>query len=142
MGTFSTTAMLAMALLLAGCGPPPAEAQKARLAEERAQQWLALMDNGDYGGSWEAATKLFQIGIAKDEWEARARRTQLGLGEVSGRSLVAARYTKTYRVEPPGEYVIVQYRTRFGGRPSTETLYMRLAADGQWKTSGYWIRWE
>lgn len=101
------------------------------------------MDAGDYGATWETATKLFQSGITKNEWEARARRTQAGLGQASGRTLVAARYTTRFpSVEPPGEHVIVQYRTRFGGRPSTETVYMRRAVDGLWKTSGYWIRWE
>ncbi|HET8698042.1 MAG TPA: DUF4019 domain-containing protein [Gammaproteobacteria bacterium] len=133
---------IAAALLLAGCGPRPAEQHEARVAEERARQWIALIDSGDYGGGWEAATSLFQLNIAKDEWQARARRTKLGLGDASGRTLVAARYTASYPMTPvPGEYVIVQYRTRFGGRAGIETVYMRRA-DGLWKTDGYLVRWE
>ncbi|HEX5048422.1 MAG TPA: DUF4019 domain-containing protein [Gammaproteobacteria bacterium] len=141
MGILSKSAMIAMALLLAGCGPKPDELQKAQLAEERARQWLAFMDADDYGGSWEAATPAFQLSVAKDEWQARARNTRLGLGDSAGRSLVAAKYTATYpKTRAPGEYVLVQYRTRFGGRPGLETLWMRLTSDLQWKTDGYLIR--
>jgi catechol 2,3-dioxygenase-like lactoylglutathione lyase family enzyme len=141
MGSLSRSATIALALLLTGCGPAPAELDKTQAAEERARQWLALMDAGHYARSWEAATQLFQLSIAKDEWEARARRTQLDAGAAADRTLVAAKYTATYPMTPlPGEYVIVQYRTRFGGRAGIETLYMRLASDGVWRPDGYFIR--
>jgi catechol 2,3-dioxygenase-like lactoylglutathione lyase family enzyme len=143
MGILSKGAVIAMALLVAGCGPKPGELEKAQVAEARARQWLALIDAEDFGASWDAASTLFQVSIAKDEWEARARRTRLGLGDPAGRSLVVAKYTATYPLtQAPGEYVLAQYRTRFGGRPGLETLYMRRSSDGQWKADGYFVRLE
>jgi hypothetical protein len=135
----SGKATISLALLLAACGTSPAEVQYAQAAEARAREWLAQIDAGDYGGSWETAARLFQARITKEEWEARVWRVQPSLGRPRDRELVAAKYTATVPWEPPGEHVFVQYRTEYGGRASVESLTMRLDAE-QWKTIGYLIR--
>ena len=139
MSTIAPKAAIAMSLFLAACGTPPTEVQYAQAAEARAREWLAQIDAGDYGGSWETAARLFQARITKEEWEARVWRVQPGLGTPSGRELVAAKYTATVPWEPPGEHVFVQYRIKYGGRASVESLTMRLDAE-QWKTLGYTVR--
>jgi hypothetical protein len=113
--------------------------QHAQAAEARAREWLALIDAGDYGASWETAARLFQAGITKDEWEIRAWRVQPSLGRPRDRELVAAKYTAALPGAAPGEHVLVQYRSEIGGRRAVETLTMRLDAE-QWKTVGYLIR--
>jgi hypothetical protein len=135
----SSKAAITMTLLLAACGPSPAEVQHARAAEARAREWLAQIDAGDYGGSWETAARLFQARVTKEEWEARVWRVHPGLGRATGRELVAAKYTAAVPWEPPGEHVFVQYRISYGGRASVESLTMRLDAE-QWKTLSYLIR--
>ncbi len=139
MKILSSKAAIAMTLLLAACGPSPTEVQHAQAAEARAREWLAQIDAGDYGGSWETAARLFQARMTKQEWEALAWRVQPSLGKPEGRRLVAARYTAQLPWEPPGEHVLVQYRINYSGRASVETLTMRLDAE-QWKTLTYNIR--
>ncbi len=134
------SAALSMALLITACGTPPAEVQHARDAEGRAREWLAQIDTGDYGGSWETASRLFQARLTKEEWEVRAGLVQPNLGKLTSRELVAAKYTTAIPWEPEGEHVLVQYRAVYGGRAVVETLTMRQAADAQWKTVGYTIR--
>jgi hypothetical protein len=135
----SSKAAVALTLLLAACGTAPAEVEHARAAEARAREWLAQIDAGDYGGSWETAARLFQARATKEEWEALAWRVQPSLGTPTGRELVAAKYTAVVPWQPPGEHVFVQYRIKYGGRPSVESLTMRLDAE-QWKTLTYNIR--
>jgi hypothetical protein len=53
--------------------------------------------------------------------------------------LIAAKYTAALPWAPPGEHVLVQYRINYGGRPSIESLTMRLDAE-QWRTLGFTIR--
>ena len=139
MRIISNIAVIAIALLLAACGPSPAEVEQAQAADARAREWLALIDAGDFGGSWDTAARLFQARIEKDEWEARSWRVRPSIGRPRDRELVAARYTATVPWEPPGEHVFVQYRIENDGRTSVESLTMRLDA-GQWKTLSYFIR--
>lgn len=140
MKVFPTQAAISLALLLTACGPSsPADLQRAQAADERARAWLAQIDAGDYGGSWETAARLFQVAISKEEWEARVWRVHPGLGKPMGRELVAAKYSATWPSVPPGEHVYIQYRVRYGERTIVESLTMRLDAD-QWKTIGYFIR--
>jgi hypothetical protein len=130
---------IGMALLLVACGPSPAESRRAQEAEARAREWLAQIDTGDYGGSWDTAARLFQARITREEWEARVWRVQPDLGKPMGRELVAAKYTAAMPWEPPGEHVFVQYRVEYRGRASVESLTMRLDGE-QWRTLGYTIR--
>jgi hypothetical protein len=141
MKVLSPTTAISLALFLAGCGTSPTDAENVRSAEARAREWLAQMDAGDYGGTWETAARLFQARISKEEWEARVWRVQPGLGKPVDRALVAAKYTAAWPFEPPGEHVYIQYRVKYGGRATVESLTMRLDAE-QWKTIGYLIRAE
>lgn len=139
MRILSNKAAIALTLLLAACGPSPMEVEHARAAEARAREWLAQIDAGDYGGSWETAARLFQARITKEEWEIRVWRVQPGLGTLRDRALIAAKYTAAVPWKPPGEHVLVQYRANYGGRAIVESLTMRLDAE-QWKTLTYNIR--
>lgn len=139
MSIVSRKTAIALTLFLAACGPSPAELQHAQAAEARAREWLAQIDAGDYGGSWDTAARLFQARITREEWEARVWRVHPGLGKPTGRELVAAKYSATVPWEPPGEHVFVQYRINYGGRATVESLTMRLDAE-QWKTLSYNIR--
>lgn len=132
------TAVL-LALFVAACGPSPVEVQYAQVAEHSAMDWLAHVDSGDYGGSWDLASSVFQARTSKQQWESMAHAVRLRLNQPADRELVAARYVTTMGWEPPGEHVLVQYRLKFGARPSVETLLMRRD-DDEWKTSSYAIR--
>jgi hypothetical protein len=138
MKSLATQAAISLALLVTACSPSPADLQRAQAADERARAWLALIDAGDYGGSWETAARLFQVGISKEEWEARVWRVRTGT-KPSGRALIAAKYSAAWPGVPPGEHVYIQYRADYNGRASIESLTMRLDAD-EWKTVGYFIR--
>lgn len=137
----SSRAAIAMTLLLAACGPSPTEVESARAADVRAREWLALIDAGDFGESWETAARLFQARITKEEWEILSWRVRPSQGRPRERELVAAKYTATLPWEPPGEHVFIQYRIKTPEGSDLETLTMRLDAE-QWKTLGYNIRRE
>lgn len=137
MGFLARRTAISMTALLTACSTPPAEVQHARVAEARARQWLAQVDAGDYGGSWEAAAPLLKGRLSKAEWEERAGRVQPSLGVFMGRELVAAKYTATLPWEVAGEHVLIQYRANYGGNTVVETVTMRYASDQQWRTIGY-----
>jgi hypothetical protein len=62
-----------------------AEDANLKAATAAAEQWLAIMDAGHYGQSWDQASSLFQSKISKADWEQAANqvRTPLGQGGVA-----------------------------------------------------------
>ncbi|HYC37787.1 MAG TPA: DUF4019 domain-containing protein [Usitatibacter sp.] len=134
---FATAALLAMGALAAS----GEEALDTKPAMRVAETWLAMVDQGRFDESWEAAATLFQQTIAKDRWAASASAARAPLGLVSHRKLRAATYSRNLPGAPPGEYVVIQFDTRFENRPlSVETVTPMLEKDGTWKVSGYFIR--
>ncbi len=137
MGVLARRTAISITVLLTACSPPPADVQHARDAEARAREWLAQINAGDYGGSWETSAPLFRSRLSKAEWEERAGRVQPSLGVFIDRELVAAKYTAALPWEVAGEHVLIQYRANYGGQTVVETVTMRYASDKQWRTIGY-----
>ena len=99
------------------------------------------MDSGRYGQSWEDAAELFKQTIPKLRWETTVQAVREPLGIVVGRKLRSMTYARILPNAPEGEYVVIQFDTRFENRPlSVETVTPMREKDGSWKVSGYFIR--
>lgn len=134
-------------LLAAGiaCVSMSAQAQDEGLdlrpAARVAQAWLATVDSGRYGDSWEDAAALFKQTIPKLRWETTVQSVREPLGSVASRKVRSMTYARILPNAPEGEYVVIQFDTRFENRPlSVETVTPMREADGTWKVSGYFIR--
>jgi len=99
------------------------------------ESWLALMDNGNYAGSWETAAPYFQRVMAKDEWTGRLQKIRHPLGQVIARQLTSSQFTAAEtRCE-------VKYETSFDGLlAAVETVTFAKQAGGEWLAIGYLIR--
>ncbi len=103
--------------------------------------WLGLVDRGRYGESWDSAAAVFRHALTRAGWEAAvgsARRPFEPFGE---RQQVEAVFRTKLPNAPPGNYVVLQYRTKTGGgRTVVETVTPMKESDGVWRVSGYYIR--
>ena len=110
-------------------------------AVEAAKSWLALVDAGSYGRSWESAAGYFKRAIKKDRWEQAASAVREPLGAVVSRSLQSATYTTSLPGAPDGKYVVIQFSSSFENKKTAiETVTPMLDKDGQWRVSGYYIK--
>ena len=110
-------------------------------AMRAADEWLALVDRGAYGESWDRAGVLAHEQQPRVKWELQLEAVRGKLGGVMRRKLRSATYVKDPPNAPPGEYVVVQYDTVFENRPLTvETVSPVRQKDGSWKVSGYFVR--
>jgi hypothetical protein len=110
-------------------------------ALEAAQAWLAEIDTGAYGKSWDDAAPAFQGAMPRDEWIKRVAAVRSPLGSVVARKVRSVSYRKELPGAPAGEYVVLDYDTRFENRPiSVETVTPMRDKDGRWRVSGYYIR--
>jgi len=110
-------------------------------AIQAAQEWLALVDAGQYGESWETAAVLFKNATAKKQWEQTLAAVRKPLGKLVSRKLKSQTYRESLPGAPDGQYVIIQFATSFENKKSgIETVTPMLDKDGQWRVSGYYIK--
>lgn len=110
-------------------------------AQDAAKAWLVLVDAEKYGQSWDEAALLFRSAVMKAEWERAVRATRGPLGAVKSRALKSANFTRSLPGAPDGEYVVIQFDTRFANKASAiETVTPMRDKDGAWRVSGYYIK--
>src|SRR5262245_8357246 len=136
-------AVVTAALLIprqgAAAGDQEGAAKEAALAAART--WLALVDQGNYGASWEQAAALFRNAVAKEGWVHAASQVRGPLGAVKQRRLRSAQYATSLPGAPDGEYVVIQYDTGFEHKAdAVETVTPMLDKDGKWRVSGYYVK--
>lgn len=110
-----------------------ATAQKNQAAQTAAQAWLGLVDAGKYGESWEACAEQTRKADDKQTLVTAYTRLFQSTGELKSRAMLSIIYAK----EGDGEFVNMQFDTRFARTRVTETVAMIREKDGQWRVSGY-----
>jgi hypothetical protein len=110
-------------------------------AQAAAEQWLALIDGGQFAESWQATAAIFQSVVSQPKWQSSLDSVRKPLGSLVSRKLKSAKYGKTLPGAPDGEYVVLQFATSFTNKKgATETITPMLDRDGKWKVSGYFIK--
>lgn len=128
-------------LLLANCPSVEAQQKPEQLAQQSAESWLALVDSGKYVESWQEAAQIFKAAVTKEQWQSALRATRDPLGKVLSRKVKSTTYTKTLPGAPDGEYVVIQYESRFEHKEAAvETITPMMEKDGKWRVSGYYIK--
>lgn len=133
-------AMAAMAVSLAAMVDAVA-GEKEDAAVKAATSWLALVDEGRYGDSWEEAAALFRGAVPKEQWERQLEAVRGPLGAIGERRVLSAERTTSLPGAPDGDYVVIQFRSSFEHKDqAVETVTPTLEGDGVWRVSGYYIR--
>ena len=131
--------LLALAAPLGLLAQPPDTAEVQALAA--AEAWLATVDGGDYGKSWDDAAKLFRSAVTKEDWEQAAAGVRAPLGAVTSRKLKSKQAMTSLPGAPDGHYVVIQFETVFEHKSeAVETVTPMLDDDGVWRISGYFVR--
>lgn len=123
------------------CFAADASEEKEAAALNAAQRWLALVDAGNYGESWEAAASYFQKAIGQDQWQQALNAARRPLGKALSRNLMSKSFMTELPGTPDGQYVVIQFDTSFENKRSgIETVTPMMDADGSWRISGYYIK--
>lgn len=110
-------------------------------AVDAANRWLALADSSDGAGTWDQAAPTFRANISKANWSDALKGARQPLGAVKSRQLASSKSVHSLPGAPDGDYVLVQYTTRFEHKAdAVETVVPMRGADGTWKVSGYFVR--
>jgi opacity protein-like surface antigen len=130
-----------LAVLLSSLAFTQDETAKKKDAQTAAESWLALVDAGNYGQSWEEASSFFKSKVSRADWEKMLEQVRTPLGKSDSRTLAGAVYQTSLPKAPDGEYVVLQFKTNFANTGAAiETITPMLDKDGKWRVSGYFIK--
>lgn len=140
-GVFMSFSLALLALSsLSGTGQAPTAPQSAVPVAETAavrsvRSWLALVDAGDWDGSWNATGQSFKSLNTSDTWAEVSQSVRTPLGAVVSRALIGEENVPA----PPYGYQVVKFRTSFAHKvDAIETL--SLARENEnWRVVGYTI---
>ncbi|HTR02787.1 MAG TPA: DUF4019 domain-containing protein [Thermoanaerobaculia bacterium] len=139
-GALALLAVL-LAALSARAADPAGNPDAEKAAGGAAEAWLAIVDAGQYGESWDAGAALFKSALTREQWIQALDRVRKPLGKPLSRKLRGATYRTQVTGAPPGEYVVLQYDTQFENlKGATETITPMREKSGAWRVSGYYIR--
>lgn len=129
-------------IIFLGLAPLNASAleEKTRAAKQAANDWLALVDNGKYERSWNEAASLFRNLVSTSDWMKAVSVARVPLGKVVSRELVSATYSTTLPGAPDGEYVVLQFQTRFENKAKAIETVTPMLDQNRWRVSGYYVR--
>ena len=137
---FSVFVMILYIILAVGM-IAKADEEAEQQALEAAEQWLDLVDTGNYAESWEEAAEYFKSAVQKMQWQQTIKAIREPLGGVQSRDATWWQYTTSLPGAPDGEYVVIQFTTVFENKSSAvETVTPMLDQDGRWRVSGYYIK--
>jgi hypothetical protein len=141
MKLLKTLAALALAAAITALSAMGAEELDTAPAMTAAQAWLTHVDAGRYGDSWDESAAFFRESIPKVQWQTALDKVRAPLGAMVTRKIRKATYSRTLPNAPEGEYVVIEFDTRFENLPqSTETATSMREKDGSWKIAGYFIK--
>jgi hypothetical protein len=116
-----------------------ADAEKE--AVKAAEEWMVLVDTGEYSKSWEEVAAPFKQAITREKWAEAIKSVRPPFGDVVQRNLKSAKYSKTLAGAPDGEYVVIQFLTEFTRKKEAlETVTAMKDPDGKWRVGGYYIK--
>ncbi|MCC7326646.1 MAG: DUF4019 domain-containing protein [Burkholderiales bacterium] len=103
--------------------------------------WLVLADADDGAGSYAAASQRFRTTMPQDQWTKALKQARAQFGPTVRRTYIGAQPLAHAKDAPPGEFVVVAFRTEFGKRSTgTESVTLEHESDGRWRVVGYIMR--
>jgi hypothetical protein len=105
-----------------------------------ANQWLALVDGGQYGESWKRAAILFRNAVSESKWETSISVARDPMGKFISREVLSAQFMTSLPGAPDGKYVVIQYSSVFENKRAAVETITPMLDDGEWRVSGYYIK--
>jgi hypothetical protein len=142
MGTRREFVAWLSALSLAGLARPlGSDDGVEEKAAAAAQEWLDLVDQGNYAASWDASSPGFKRMVTQEEWDRAVHSVREPLGGCLSRTLRSHKLVDSFPGAPRGPFVVLQFQTNFERKQgAVETVTPALGEDHRWRVTSYFIR--
>jgi hypothetical protein len=98
--------------------------------DDRARQWLVLVDDKNYAQSWTESGKAFQGRQKADAWAKDAAITRTPLGAVASRGLKSIDLSR-------GNIAVIRYDTVFAHKAAAVETVTLAFENGSWSVTDY-----
>lgn len=98
--------------------------------DDRARQWLVLVDDKNYAQSWSEASKAFQNRQKTDAWATEAAAQRAPLGAVASRDLKSIDLSRN-------NTAVIRYDTVFAHKASAVETVTLAIENGGWSVTDY-----
>lgn len=108
-------------------------------------QAIQMVDQGKVGDLWDGAAPATKKRVARPEFVRQVEASRSPLGAAQQRTWISVNRQMVANEDPDlaGQYVSVEYETRFANAPNRvarEMTSFRLEPNGTWRLSGYVLR--
>ena len=100
--------------------------------DDRARQWLVLVDDKNFAQSWKDAGKAFQNRQTLDAWSGDAGTKRVPLGAVASRDLKSIDLSRN-------NVAVIRYDTSFAHKTGTVETVTLAFENGGWTVTDYSI---
>lgn len=114
--------------------------EKEAAGQLAASGWLVLLDRRDWGRAWETSSSVFRSTVPLGTWMDGIPKVRESMGAFVERTPADATYKTSLAGRPDGEYVTVNFNTKFEKREVQEVVTTVRDTDGKWRVTGYSAR--
>jgi hypothetical protein len=137
--TLATAALLVLGAGSAAAADPAVPPQDD--PQQAAEAWLALVDAGDYAGSWDEAAEMFKAQVPQEQWVDQMTQVRAPAGAVESRELSGSDPMSDPPGAPAGEYVQLRFRSTFAQfGAANEVVVVYADGDRGWRVAGYFVQ--
>lgn len=112
-----------------------------KAGQTAAHAWLLLLDRKDWGTAWDASSGVFRQNVPLGMWMDNIPKVREPLGAFVERQPGEAIYKRTLAGRPEGDYVTVQFTSKFAKKAEVQELVTTVReSDGRWRVTGYQTR--
>lgn len=105
-----------------------------------AENWLKIVDDGNFGNSWNEMALRTKLTIQKGEWEQIMNAMRKPLGRSLSRRIAEQRPAPNPKGLPAGDYMMIVYSSVFSNKSSAQELVtLVLGEDRKWHVLTYLV---
>lgn len=128
----------AILVLIISCSGDKITPQQESAAVDKAGQWLALLDSGDYNASWREAAEFLQGKVTEQKWVETMTTVRKPMGSLLSRKVKSTHFRTMMPEALKGKYLIIDYKSSFANRKAVvESVTQMMEKDGSWRVAGY-----
>lgn len=107
--------------------------------DDRAKQWVQLVDDKNYGDAYKQMGTAAQDKVAADKWSQKISAVRDPMGAMATRNIKDVKLTKTLPGMRDGQYATVRFDSSFAHKTAAvETVVLR-SEKGAWSVIDYSI---
>jgi hypothetical protein len=105
--------------------------------DDRAKQWLGLLDDQNYNDAYKQMDAAAQGKISMGAWATRIDQTRAPLGAMSSRNIKNVNLTKVRPGMRDGQSATVQFDSSFAHKGSAVETVVMVSDKGAWSVTSY-----